>query len=93
MRSIAVLLTVHNRKEKTLHCLQDLFTQEIPKGFQIDVYLTDDGCTDGTPKAVKMQYPQVNIVEGNGNLFWNRGMYTAWETAVKIKDYDFILAE
>jgi GT2 family glycosyltransferase len=32
----------------------------------------------------------VNIIAGNGNLFWNRGMYTAWTAAGKqnhINDY------
>lgn len=91
MKSIAVLLTVHNRKEKTLRCLQNLFKQEIPVGYQMDVYLTDDGCTDGTPEAIRTQYPQIHIIKGDGNLFWNRGMYKAWEAAAKNKDYDFYL--
>lgn len=91
MESIAVLLTVHNRREKTLRCLQNLFKQKVPAGYQMDVYLTDDGCTDGTPEAIRTQYPQVQIIKGDGNLFWNRGMYTAWEAASKAKDYDFYL--
>ena len=91
MKYIAVLLTVHNRKEKTLCCLRNLFKQEVPVGYQMDVYLTDDGCTDGTPETIRTQYPQVHIIKGDGNLFWNRGMYTAWETAAKAKDYDFYL--
>ena len=91
MKSIAVLLTVHNRKEKTLYCLQNLFKQEVSADYQMDVYLTDDGCTDGTPEAIRIQYPQVHIVKGDGNLFWNRGMYTAWEAAAKNQDYDYYL--
>lgn len=83
MKLIAVLLTVHNRKEKTLCCLQNLFKQKIPNGYQIEVYLTDDGCTDGTPEAVHEQFPAVHIIKGDGSLFWNRGMYTAWDTAGK----------
>lgn len=91
MKTIAVLLTVYNRKEKTLLCLHNLFGQELPEGCTMDVYLTDDGCTDGTPEAVAKQFPQVNIIKGNGNLFWNRGMYTAWQAASERKDYDFYL--
>ena len=91
MKSIAVLLTVHNRKEKTLCCLRNLFNQQVLNGYQVEVYLTDDGCNDGTPEAIQTQYPQVHIVQGDGHLFWNRGMYAAWETASKAKDYDFYL--
>lgn len=91
MKTIAALLTIHNRKKKTLCCLQNLFQQKLPDGYEMDVYLTDDGCTDGTPETVRIQFSTVHIVSGNGNLFWNRGMYTAWEAAAKSKDYDFYL--
>lgn len=89
MQSIAVLITVHNRKEKTMDCLSHLFSNDIPAGYKLEVFLTDDACTDGTREAVMQQYPQIHIVNGDGNLFWNRGMYKAWEAAANCKDYDF----
>lgn len=91
MEQIAILLTVFNRKEKTLKCLERLFAQIPIKGYAIDVFMTDDGCTDGTPAAVSECFPQVHIIKGDGNLFWNRGMWTAWEYASKEKEYDFYL--
>lgn len=91
MKHIAVLLTVHNRKEKTLRCLHDLFAQEPVDGYAIDIWLTDDGCTDGTAEAIAEHYPEVHIVPGDGNLYWNRGMYTAWQAAATYCDYDFYL--
>lgn len=90
MKTIAVLITVFNRKDKTLECLQRLYYQLPVTNYQVDVYLTNDGCTDGTPEAIQHQFPQVHIINGNGNLYWNRGMYTAWQKAAK-KDYDFYL--
>lgn len=87
--SVAVLITVYNRKDKTIKCLTNLFQQKLPKDVKIDVYLTNDGCTDGTPEAISLYFPQVHIINGDGTLFWNRGMYVAWNTASKIKDYDF----
>jgi GT2 family glycosyltransferase len=91
MKTIAVLLTVHNRREKTLKCLEQLYAQQLPHGYAIDVFLTDDGCTDGTPDAIREQYPDVHIVEGNGALYWNRGMHKAWQAASTYKDYDYYL--
>lgn len=91
MSTIAVLLTVFNRKEKTLQCLQRLYAQLPMEGYNVDVYLTNDGCTDGTPEAVLKNFPKVNMINGKGDLFWNRGMYTAWNEASKAKDYDFYL--
>ena len=43
MKHIAVLLTVFNRKEKTLLCLKNLYQQTIPYEYQMDIYLTNDG--------------------------------------------------
>lgn len=91
MKTIAALITVFNRKNKTLQCLQGLFSQILLKGYAVDVFLVDDGCTDGTPEAVKKQFPTVNIIQGDGQLYWNRGMHLAWETAAKTRDYDFYL--
>ena len=91
MKTIAVLLTVFNRKDKTLQSLERLYKLLPLDGYQVDVYLTDDGCTDGTPEEVAEQFPQVNIIHAIGDLFWNRGMWTAWDTAAKAKDYDFYL--
>ena len=86
---IAVLLTVHNRKIKTLSCLEKLFKENSNK-YVLQVYLTDDGCTDSTKDAVKSKWPEVEIIDGDGSLFWNRGMRAAWERAA-VDDPDFYL--
>lgn len=86
MSRIAVLITCHNRKNKTLNCLERLHNQDVP----LDYYVTDDGCLDGTAEAIVQSYPDVHIIQGDGNLFWNRGMRLAWIEAAKC-DYDFYL--
>lgn len=91
MNTIAVLLTVFNRKQKTLEALQNLFAQQIQKGYTLEVFIVDDGCTDGTPEAIAKTYSQVHIITGNGNLYWNRGMLLAWKTAAKAKAFDYYL--
>lgn len=92
MKKIAVLLTVFNRKQQTLSCLKSLFEQEMLDRYVLKVYLTDDGSTDGTAEAVLECFPnKVKIIYGDGNLFWNRGMWTAWNYAVKDGYYDFFL--
>lgn len=88
---IAVLLTVHNRREKTLNCLSALKKIVLPVGYKLDIFMTDDGCTDGTPEAATKEFPEINIIKGDGNLFWNRGMYRAWEAASQMSDYEFYL--
>lgn len=88
---IAVILTCHNRKEKTLQSLQALFASEKPAIVSLDVFLVDDGSSDGTSEAVARTYPDVNIIQGDGTLFWNQGMILAWKKAVEFGEFDFFL--
>jgi GT2 family glycosyltransferase len=78
---IAVLITCHNRKEATLACLESLFSQELPTNHRLDVFLVDDGSTDGTGDAVRAAFPKVAIIEGDGSLYWCGGMRRAWSEA------------
>lgn len=90
--TIAVLLTCHNRKEKTLQCLEALYAQQgIEADFTIEVFLVDDACTDGTVASINIQFPNVNIISGDGSLYWNRGMHKAWQTAAAAKEFDYYL--
>ena len=91
MKSVAVLLTCYNRKEKTLKCLKKLFDSEFLSKKDFEVFLVDDASTDGTGSDVMANFPEVNIINGNGNLFWNRGMRLAWRSAVEYKNFDFYL--
>jgi len=88
-QKIAILMTVHNRKDETLVCLRSLYACVIPENYDINIFLVNDGSTDGTEIAVIEKFPQVKIIQGNGNLFWNRGMRLAWETASNTFDYDY----
>lgn len=87
-KRIAVLLTVHNRKDRTLNCLRNLYNNSIPSYIEFDVFLTDDGSVDGTSQAITKEFSEVKILTGDGELYWNRGMYKAWEEA-RGDSYDY----
>lgn len=87
---IAVILTCFNRVDKTIKCLSELYDQAIPGFPRLEVFLVDDGSTDGTASAVKAQYPAVNLLLGDGSLFWNMGMHKAFGEALK-GNYDYYL--
>ncbi|MBW4633616.1 MAG: glycosyltransferase family 2 protein [Iphinoe sp. HA4291-MV1] len=87
---LAVLMTCHNRRAKTLACLEALYKQVFPLDVEIQVYLVDDGSIDGTGNAVRTKYPEVKVLLGSGNLFWNGGMRLAFAEAIKY-NYDYYL--
>lgn len=90
--NIAVLLTCHNRKAKTVKCMQSLYdalthyNRLHEKDFiDVEVYLTDDGCTDGTVEAVSelALADKIHFIHGDGNLYWAGGMREAWKEAMQ----------
>lgn len=87
---IAALLTCHNRRDKTLACLEALYACSRPPRTALDVFLVDDGSTDGTTASVRERYPDVRLLSGDGSLFWNGGMHKAFGTAL-IGNYDAYL--
>ena len=108
--NIAVLMTCHNRRETTLRCLASIVRaiQDSEKGKvksekgRWEIFLVDDGATDGTGEAVRnagiweyeigemgecenagMGKIGIKVVQGNGSLFWAKGMELAWREALK----------
>jgi GT2 family glycosyltransferase len=90
MIKVAVLMTCFNRREKTIRCLSAIHENTKIKEVELDIYLVNDGCTDGTVDEVMKQYPAVNVIQGTGSLYWNGGMRLAWRAALN-KEYDFYL--
>ncbi len=94
MKKIAVLLTVFNRKATTLQGLKSLYKaiEILGEDYSFDIYMTDDGSTDGTAEAVAKEFSDICITKGNGNLFWSGGMRKAWQASIDSGiEYDFFL--
>src|SRR5579875_4150500 len=88
--SVAVLMTCFNRREQTLRCLQHLFAQTALTQISLHVVLLDDASTDGTAEAVREAFPDVQLMRGTGQLYWNRGMRMAFAEALR-RGFDFYL--
>ncbi|WP_306190780.1 glycosyltransferase family 2 protein [Streptomyces sp. MK5] len=87
MTRVVVLIACHNRRETTVRCLRSLIGQDGPEA-SVRVLLTDDGSTDGTAHAVRAVWPGIQVLKGNGRLFWAKAMALAASAA---GDYDFLL--
>ncbi|MEO1701530.1 MAG: glycosyltransferase family 2 protein [Pseudomonadota bacterium] len=87
---ILTLATCHNRRASTLSALADLYAQELPDGVSVAHVIVDDGSSDGTGAAVREAYPDVTVVEGDGNLYWAGGMRHGWEQYARQQPFDYL---
>jgi GT2 family glycosyltransferase len=83
IRRIAVLVTSHNRRERTLASLQALFAQNNSGEWELTVFLVDDGSKDGTGHAIAARFPQVRLLKGDGSLYWGGGTRKAYAVAME----------
>lgn len=81
--ALAVVMTCHNRRAKTLACLAALRDAALDARLAYALYLSDDGSTDGTAEAVCEQEPGATVLRGDGTMFWNRGMHAAFACAMQ----------
>lgn len=86
---VEIVAAVHNRREITLQCLKSL--SRINKtGLDVHIVIVDDGSTDGTSEAISKNFPEVEIVTGDGNLWFTAGTNRGIEAALK-HNPDYIL--
>jgi GT2 family glycosyltransferase len=90
---VAVLMTCHNRRDVTVRCLASLreAANQAAEQVTVQVFLVDDGCTDGTAEALAKEFPEVFVIEGTGSLYWCGGMRLAWRAAASKGGFDAYL--
>ncbi len=82
---VTAVLACHDRRERTLACLDSLAGQ-VDHRATLTVVVVDDGSSDGTADAVAAAHPTVTLVRGDGDLWWNGGMRLGLATAVREHD-------
>jgi GT2 family glycosyltransferase len=86
---IEIVFPCHNRREITLQCLRSL--ARIDKtGLDVHVIIVDDGSTDGTSDAIRAEFPETEIIAGDGNLWFTAGTNRGIEAALKYEP-DYVL--
>ncbi len=88
---IAILMACFNRRKMTEKCLESLKNQmKGEKDIIFDVFLYDDGSSDGTLEAARNIFPEIIAARGQGNSYWCKGMFVLMQKAAALK-YDFYL--
>ena len=87
---VEVVAPVHNRREITLQCLRSL-SRLNTSGLDVHVVIVDDGSTDDTAEAIRSAFPHVDVVHGDGNLWFTEGTNVGIRAALEY-DPEYILA-
>lgn len=90
MLKVEVVTPVHNRRDETLQCLRSLKRADTT-GLELHIIVVDDGSTDGTAEALRSEFSDIEIVAGDGNLWYTAGTNRGLVAALK-HDPDYILA-
>lgn len=88
-KRVAIVVPVHNRRDITLQCLRSL-SKINDQGLDVRIYIVDDGSTDGTSEAIANQFGSVNLIQGDGNLWFTEGTNVGIRAALE-HDPDFVL--
>lgn len=80
MNSVTIIMTCYNRKNKTIDSINSLIGSN--HNVHMNFIVVDDNSDDGTEEALININHNIEIIKGNGNLFWNGGMYKGIEFAL-----------
>jgi GT2 family glycosyltransferase len=89
-RRVAVVIPVHNRRDTTLQCLRSLSRIDRHR-LELRIFVVDDGSTDGTADAIRSNFPEVQVIEGDGSLHYAAGTNLGLNAALEWNP-DFVLA-
>jgi GT2 family glycosyltransferase len=87
-KTILFIIPTFNRKNDVLNILEDIKRQKTIH--KINITLVIDGSTDGTEQAVIKKYPDINIINGEGEWWYTKTMNQGFQYAIKTKP-DFII--
>jgi GT2 family glycosyltransferase len=89
VKRIEIVAPVHNRREITLLCLRSLARLNT-ENLNIHIIIVDDGSTDGTGEAIRREFSEVEVVSGDGKLWFTEGTNVGVRAALEYQP-DYIL--
>lgn len=87
---IEIVTPVHNRRDITLQCLRSIRELRC-SNFSCHIIVVDDGSTDGTGEAIAAEFPEVQVIRGDGNLWYTAGTNVGIKAAL-LREPDYVLA-
>lgn len=86
---VTVIFTCYNRRDKSVNCIKSLV--EHNSGIDFRFIVVDDNSSDGTKEALEELNCEIEIIMGNGSLFWAGGMRKGIEKYLSEANSDYVL--
>jgi GT2 family glycosyltransferase len=97
MKIISIIIPVHNRLEVTKEGIRELTLSlkshklSNKNTFIYEIIVVDDGSTDGTSKWIIENYPSINILKGDGNLWWSGAVNLGVKYSIETLDSEHVI--
>lgn len=90
-RSRVVAITpVFNRRDLTLACVKSLLEGDLDD-IDLEIIVVDDGSSDGTAEALAERFPEVEVIRGDGSLWYSEATNVGIRAALPREPDYFLL--
>jgi GT2 family glycosyltransferase len=86
---VEIVTPVFNRRDETLRCLKSIERSDAG-GLSLHTIIVDDGSTDGTAAAIACDFPHVEVIPTEGDLWYTAGANLGMKAALD-RDPDYVL--
>src|SRR5690242_16350290 len=66
----SIIIPTYNTAALTLACLRDL--QDTPSRYSREIIVVDNASTDGTPKQIAAEFPEIRLISNRQNLGFSK---------------------
>ena len=96
MNTISIIIPIYNRIDITKQGLKSLNSslyncKPASNNFNFEIIVIDDGSSDGSGAWVTNNYPDIHLLNGDGNLWWTGSINMGAKYAINTLNSDYIL--
>lgn len=89
--TVAIIIATYNRGKLLEVLLKQILALAIPNDVSLKIIIINDGSTDGTLDMLINNFPNVKVVNGDGNWWWTKCINEGIKAAIACECTHFLL--